>query len=343
MHWTKAVPLLALALALPHAPSAAQPAARSITAVPNSGTQLVLREVLSIGSLDGRYDAFGRVMDAAFGRDGRIYVADDQNHRVAAFGPDGRFLRFIGRQGKGPGEFESPWLLAVDGRDSLFVWDAALARVSVFSPDFAFRRSFPVPAEWIVNGIDFLPDGSLLVAAYARGARGGLHVLDRAGRARSAFGPAFPSADLGGFEASLLGGAVDFDAGTIAYSRKSPYEVSFFDAAGRPRSVCRGAEGWTTRPATVVLRSAQGTGLAWNRFVHSTHVHSLGNGFYLNVVRDPVQDRGILDVLTADCRLHRRRVTDTPVVITRRMGSRLLAVRTLDYPEVLVYDFHLRP
>lgn len=302
----------------------------------DSGTRVRLTEILRIGSADGA-DALGRVMGAAFDGRGRIFVADDVNQRVSVFGADGRLLRHLGRSGRGPGEFERPWLVALDARDTLFVWDAGLSRVSVFTPELRFRRSFAVAPQWVVNGIEFLPGGDLLVAAYGRGERGALHVLDRDGRLRQSFGPAFPGVDLAGFEASLLGGNVDLSAGTIAYSKKSPYEVHFFGADRRPRGGCRGEREWTTQPAAVVVRSERGDGLQWNRYVHSSAILSLGGGLYLNVVHDPVRDRRVLDLLTTECRLLRRTVLEAPVNFLDRMGDRLLAVRTLDYPEVVVY------
>jgi hypothetical protein len=233
--------------------------------------------------------------------------------------------------------------VAVDARDSLFVWDAAQARISVFGPDLAFRRSFGVPPEWVVSGVEFLPDGRLLLAAYARGRRGSMHVLERGGRIVSSFGPAFPSTDLAGFESSLLGGALELADGTIAYSTKSPYEVTFFDAAGNARGTCRGDAKLTTVPRSVVVRTRQGDGLEWNRYAHSASILSLGNGMYLNVIRDPVNDRRILDVITPDCQLLRRTPVEGPLTLTRSQGNRLLGVRTLDYPEIVVYEYRVVP
>jgi len=185
--------------------------------------------------------------------------------------------------------------------------------------------------------VEFLADGRLLVAAYGRGERGGLHVLDRAGRVRRSFGPAFPPADFAGYEASVLGGNVALDGGTIAYAKKSPYEVSFYGLDGRARGSCQGARAWTTPPADVIERTSRGDALHWNRFVHSASLMALGDGMYLNVVRDPVRGRTVLDLLRQDCALLRRTELEVAVSFKDRAGDRLLAARTLDYPEVVVY------
>ena len=228
--------------------------------------------------------------------------------------------------------------MAVDPRDSVFVWDPGLARVTVFTPELRYARLFRVPPQWVVNTIDFLPDGKLLLAAYGRGDTGGLHVLRRDGTVERTFGPPPDGRDLAGFEASLLGGSADVSGGTIVYSTKSPYQLFFYDLDGTLRRQCRGPASWTTSPASVVVRSAQGEGLQWNRYVHSSAVVALANGMFLNVVHDPVNNRRILDVVSADCRLQRRTTSSTPFSVSDRLGDRLLAVRTLDYPEVVVYQ-----
>lgn len=341
MRFRPAILALLFALLAPASPARTQPIpARSLAPTEGTPVRLTLREVLRIGSVDGEHDAFGRAMDAAFGATGRIYVADDQNHRVSVFERTGRFVAHVGRQGNGPGELQSPWAVAVDARDTLFVWDMAQARVSVFGPGLTFRRSFSVPAEWTVNGIDFLADGALLLASYARG-RGSLHVLERSGRPRATFGPVAPNVDLAGFESSLLGGSAAVDAGVVAFSMKSPYELWFFDGASRPRSRCRGEAGTTTQPSAVVVRTAQANELRWNRYVHSAQILALGGGRFLNVIHDPVRNRRTLDVVTPDCRRVARTRIDGPATLTRRAGNRLLAIHNGEVPQVVVYEYRI--
>lgn len=322
------------------APAAAgQPVpSRPITLATGNAPALQLTQVVRLGSMDGEHDAFGRVMDAALDRSGRILVADDQGHHVVVFGRDGRYVGTIGRRGRGPGEFESPWRVAVDAADSIFVWDAAQSRISVFASNLAFARGFAVPPHWVVNSIGFLPDGRLLVAAYGRNERGTLHVLSRTGQPQRTFGPGFNAPSLSGFEASLLGGSAEVTASGIVYTVKSPYEVWFFDLDGTPRLRCEGERGWTTSPASVVESRAGATALNWKRYTHSYNVVSLGPGLFLNLVLDPESDRTTMDVITPDCRLLRRTVTQAPLMVLRTSGSRMVAVRNLEYPEVLVYE-----
>lgn len=306
----------------------------------DEGPRLVLREVLRIGSLDGA-DAFGRVTDVAFDGGGRLYVVDDLNRRVSVVGADGRVVGQLGREGSGPGEFQAPWLVRVAPGDSAFVWDASLARVSVFGPDLRFRRSFRTSPAWMVTGIEFLPSGDLVVAAFGSGERHPLHRLTRTGVRRGSFGPDLGTRELGGFERSLLGGYIDLDGADLVYTNKSPYEVAVFSTAGQPRLRCQGERDWVTAPEAAVEDDGAAQTLRWNTFVHSSRIIAMGNGLYLNVVHDPRRNRKTVDLLTSDCRLVRRTSLELPLFIADRWRSRLATVRTLDYPEVVVYEMEL--
>jgi 6-bladed beta-propeller len=298
---------------------------------------VTLREVLRLGSAEGRNDSFGRVTDVALGPRGRIYVADDANHRVSVFEANGRFRAAVGRRGRGPGELETPWRLAVDANDTLFVFDVAQSRISVFDPTLRHRRDFRVPPQWLVGSIGFLPDGRLLVAAYGRGEPGTVHVLRRDGTRERTFGPRPVARGVDGFESSLLGGTAAVGPALVAYSNKSPYEIVFHDLRGRARRHCTGDARWTTPPTQVVKQEDGASLLDFGRYVHSANIVSLGADLFLNVIHDPVAGRQVLDLVTPACELRRRTVLDVPLAIVDHAGSRLAAVQTLEFPEVVIY------
>lgn len=328
---------LVFALALSCAAPAHLRAQGTPVRVAESPARLQLEQELVLGGMDGPA-AFGRIMDVKLGRRGKVYVADDRRPGVLVFDRGGRLVGSVGREGRGPGEFQAPWRIALDANDSLFVWDVGLRRVSVFGPDLAHARDFRVPPHWVVNSMAFLPDGSLLVAAYGPGEAGVLHVLDRRGALRSTFGPRPPPGDFAGFEASLLGGYAAVDGARIVYSNKSPYEVSVLDrASGRLLSRCTGNPAWTTPPSSVVRQTPQAAALEMNRYVHSAGVFPLGDGRYLNVLFDPVQNRATVDLLTDRCVLERRTTLPGNLVFSDLAAGRLAASRELDYPEVVIY------
>jgi formylglycine-generating enzyme required for sulfatase activity len=68
-------------------------------------------------------------------RAGLIHVADWTGARVVTFDADGSYLRTLGREGSGPGEFRSPAALALEADGTLVVWDVGRAVLSRWSPE----------------------------------------------------------------------------------------------------------------------------------------------------------------------------------------------------------------
>ena len=78
---------------------------------------------------------FNLPTNVALGPGGERYVADGYgNARVHVFAPDGRLLASWGEPGSGPGQFQVPHGIAVDGRGRVLVADRENSRVQLFSP-----------------------------------------------------------------------------------------------------------------------------------------------------------------------------------------------------------------
>ncbi|MBN1119809.1 MAG: TIGR03663 family protein [Anaerolineae bacterium] len=73
--------------------------------------------------------------DIDIGPDGKVYVADTNNHRVAIFDADGSLIGSLGRQGYAPTEdvLNEPWGVAVDNEGNVFVADTWNHRVVVYN------------------------------------------------------------------------------------------------------------------------------------------------------------------------------------------------------------------
>ncbi|MFC1543739.1 6-bladed beta-propeller [Gemmatimonadota bacterium] len=76
------------------------------------------------------------------GDDGRYYVPDRGENRIAVFREDGSYSHSIGRAGDGPGEFRSLQLLWVQG-GRLAVYDIRHMRTSLFTCEGEFLRPYP--------------------------------------------------------------------------------------------------------------------------------------------------------------------------------------------------------
>ena len=75
---------------------------------------------------------------------GYLATIDFRNVAVRLYGPDGKFLRAIGRRGEGPGEYRVPF--AAFYKDSLYVYDPQLRRASVFTVDGKLARTVATTA-----------------------------------------------------------------------------------------------------------------------------------------------------------------------------------------------------
>jgi hypothetical protein len=76
----------------------------------------------------------GGITDLLVAPNGSIYLADQLANGVHVVGSDGRFVRTIGREGQGPGEFRRPGSLVV-WRDTLGVLDRGNNRLQLLSLD----------------------------------------------------------------------------------------------------------------------------------------------------------------------------------------------------------------
>jgi hypothetical protein len=114
---------------------------------------LELAEELSLGGPDAQGDyAFGEVRNFVVDDAGRIYVLDRKNVHVKVFDPSGAYLRTIGRQGQGPGEFDSPRTLSINRATGEFAVLQTSRRISIFKLDGTFIRQLSLKEIWALYG-----------------------------------------------------------------------------------------------------------------------------------------------------------------------------------------------
>jgi len=85
---------------------------------------------------------FNQPTDVAFDRDGNFYVTDGEgNSRVLKFDKYGNVLLGWGMKGSGPGQFDLPHSIAIDG-DLVYVGDRENARIQIFDRNGRFLREW---------------------------------------------------------------------------------------------------------------------------------------------------------------------------------------------------------
>ena len=102
------------------------------------------RVLLQLGKKEA---GFNLPTDVAFAANGDVYVSDGYgNPRVVKFSREGKFLLEWGSRGSGPGQFQLPHNVAVDGRGRVYVTDRDNRRVEIFDGNGKFL------SEWTNTG-----------------------------------------------------------------------------------------------------------------------------------------------------------------------------------------------
>lgn len=113
--------------------------------------RLASAEEIRIGSVNDPDIGFTRIGAVVVDDDANVYVIEPTEREVRVYDPQGSLVRRIGRQGSGPGEFETPTAFGMPG-DTLWVNDIRNRRITLFTRDGDLMNSFtttPVPIETI--------------------------------------------------------------------------------------------------------------------------------------------------------------------------------------------------
>ncbi len=105
-------------------------AVRTISAAPTDSGRWSFDLLHVIQPAEGDSAELLQPSDIAIADDGTVLVAEGGSAQVKVFAPDGTYLRSIGRNGEGPGEFRVAWITTRG--DTLFVQDPQVARGSSF-------------------------------------------------------------------------------------------------------------------------------------------------------------------------------------------------------------------
>lgn len=97
-----------------------------------------LEEDLAIGDVDDENYFFYKVGNLSVDDDGNIYVRDGGNRRVLEYDKSGRYVRTIGRQGQGPGEYMYPSRIFLDDVGNPCVHDSR--SLVYYNRDGNFRK-----------------------------------------------------------------------------------------------------------------------------------------------------------------------------------------------------------
>jgi hypothetical protein len=164
--------------------------ARTAGSVPEEAMRGVVEEVRIAPAADDT-SLFGEVFEFDVGADGRFYVFDQAGRSLLIFTPAGALERRVGRQGAGPGEFNSNGGMVVLADGRVAQWDSRNGRISFFSAGGDFDSSWVVPTGFFTsNGLRTDDSGAVYLYRAVTAPREG-EILGRFGLVRLGEGGAF--------------------------------------------------------------------------------------------------------------------------------------------------------
>jgi sugar lactone lactonase YvrE len=125
------------------------------------------------GDTDDENEFFGVVSQLLTDPSGNIYLLDTQLNHVKIFSPQGEFVRAIGREGEGPGEFRAGVSMFFAENGNIAVMQVAPGRIVLLTPDGKPAGDHPLPTR---------EDGGMLILL-GGASRGGNLVLAAAANA----------------------------------------------------------------------------------------------------------------------------------------------------------------
>lgn len=209
----------------------------------------VTLEVREIWATRGSRTApFGSIAGMIQGPDGRIFVSDDINVAVFAIQPGGSAVQQVARRGRGPGEVQTPSLMARTPDGHIALWDIGHNVLLVL--DGAFREIARVRPEFGVynpKGFAVLPDGSFVLSGGSFRSRFGIHLFSNEGKHVDSWFPP-PDVESQSARIHLAGAAVtSVGDGTLLFTRPAPHLIAKLDPTSG--SITPVAEDSTILPA----------------------------------------------------------------------------------------------
>jgi len=102
---------------------------------------------------------FGVICDT----EGSVYICDYRANDIKKFDASGKFVKIIGRKGRGPGEFNGPFHMTF-AKDRLVVWDSRNSRLCTLTPDGEFIKSAMISrTQGFLQKLRSLPDGDIVI------------------------------------------------------------------------------------------------------------------------------------------------------------------------------------
>jgi hypothetical protein len=130
------------------------------------------------GDTDAEGEFFGVLGSVLEDGEGNVYLLDRQLNEIKVFSPEGEYLRTIGREGEGPGEFRRPSGICFAPGGEVGVLQMMPGRIVLLTPQGDPAGTFPLPEGEGTGGFSMLHraashDGNLVLSGTSSAFREG--------------------------------------------------------------------------------------------------------------------------------------------------------------------------
>lgn len=123
-----------------------------VLTAPREAPEWRAEPIVVVATAGGESGEFGSIRSILLAPDGTLYVVDPSKRALSIFDSTGRFVRVLGREGSGPGEYREPYSIAWMGK-SLAVLDPRNGRLGLYDSTGHWLTSWPV---WSITGSQFI-------------------------------------------------------------------------------------------------------------------------------------------------------------------------------------------
>ncbi len=147
--------------------------------LPHIGYKLIITDSIGVEFGDAEY-LLGWPVSPTHSPDGNIVFVDRKKPAAFIFTPEGEFIRSVGREGEGPGEFHMPMVVSFRSDGSMIIGDGVA--ITMFDSNYEYQDQMIWPffhpyiitaldsGGFVGKGTDFLPedDKIMIVSTLAR-------------------------------------------------------------------------------------------------------------------------------------------------------------------------------
>jgi hypothetical protein len=236
--------VLVASLAVPSIPATGQ----DVVEIPRQpgcrGCSIEFQRIATLGQADGPGIIEGDNTSAVADGRGRYFLYYAYRPWVKVYDAQGRFIKSLGREGEGPGEFRGVGIVRVSAGDTIHVFDGDNPTHSVFSPSLEFVRSNRLQIVPQVTGVALGGNRAVLAVPIHTPERVGLplHLVDR-GRLVRSFGSESGAyrPDIPYFDDRAIAPA---SGGNLWVAHRNRYQIELWSTDGRKLREYRRSVEW---------------------------------------------------------------------------------------------------